>query len=241
MINKKAASAAFFIWGRRSLPADFSAAIITLTFKKTQRRIFMQLLKPALMTASLLFALNAFAATAPAAGTYQVDPAHSRVGFEVPHLVISTVEGRFGVAEGTITLKDKFEKSHVKASAEIGSIDTSNAKRDEHLRSADFFDAAKHPKMTFDSKSIKGTPESFKMTGDLTIKGVKKSVVFDGKYLGSVNDGMGNDKVAFTATTQIKRADFGLTWNKAVEAGPVVGDTVTITLKIEAGKPAAKK
>ncbi len=174
-------------------------------------------------------------------GTYDVDPAHSKVGFEIPHLVISSVEGRFTKFEGKVILSDKFERSTVKATADVGSVDTANAKRDEHLRSADFFDAGKFGKMTFESASITGTPESFKLTGNLTIKGVTKPVTFDGKFLGTVNDAFGNEKVAFNAQAIIKRADFGLTWNKAVEAGPVVGETLTIQLKIQAGRPAAKK
>jgi polyisoprenoid-binding protein YceI len=121
------------------------------------------------------------------------------------------------------------------------SIDTGNAKRDDHLRSPDFFDVKKFPKMTFESTGVKGTPESFKLEGNLTLHGVTKAVEFDGKMLGSINDGFGNERAAFTATTTIKRADFGLTWNKAIEAGPVVGDTLTITLKVEATKPIVKK
>ncbi len=190
-------------------------------------------------TAALSF--SAGAAVKYKSGSFAVDPMHSKVGFEIPHLVISSVEGHFNKFEGTIDLGEKFDKSSVKASADVGSIDTGVAKRDDHLKSPDFFDAAKFPKMTFVSSEIKGSPESFKMTGDLTIKGVTKKVTFNGKFMGTVNDGMGNEKAAFSATTSIKRADFGLTWNKAIEAGPVVGETLTINLKIEAAQPIAKK
>jgi len=193
------------------------------------------------LAASAAISLSAFADAKYKAGNYNIDPMHSKVGFEIPHLVISSVEGHFKDFEGKLDLNDKFDKSSVKATVKIDSIDTGVGKRDDHLKSPDFFDAKKFPTMTFSSSKIEGTPESFKMTGDLTIKGIIKKVTFDSKYLGSVNDGMGNDKVAFTATTTIKRADFGLTWNKAIEAGPVVGDTLTISLKIEAAKPAAKK
>jgi polyisoprenoid-binding protein YceI len=175
------------------------------------------------------------------AGKYNIDPMHSKVGFEIPHLVISSVEGKFKNFDGSITLADKFDKSSAQASVDMASIDTGVSKRDDHLKSADFFDTAKFPKMKFDSTQITGTPDSFKMTGNLTIKGVTKKVTFDGKYLGTVNDGMGNEKAAFTATTSIKRSDFGLTWNKMVEAGPVVGESLTISLRIEAAQPAAKK
>lgn len=174
-------------------------------------------------------------------GNYQLDPAHSKVGFEIPHLVISTVEGKFNNSEGSIELNDKFEKSKVKANVDIASIDTGNEKRDTHLKSPDFFDSGKYPKMTFESVQVIGAAENFKLIGNLTIKGVTKKVTFDGKYLGSVVDGYGNQKAAFSATTKINRKDFGLNWNSMVEAGPVVGDEVTIDLRLQAGRPLPKK
>lgn len=190
--------------------------------------------------AALILTLTAHAADKKyAAGKYEVDAAHSSVGFEVPHLVISTVEGKFTKMDGTIELAENFEKSSVKASAETSSVDTGTPKRDDHLKSADFFDSAKTPKMTFESTEIKGTAESFKLTGNLTIKGKSKKVTFDAKFLGSVKDGYGQEKVAFNATTKINRKDFGLTYGAMVEAGPVIGDEVTISLKIQAAK--AKK
>jgi polyisoprenoid-binding protein YceI len=183
----------------------------------------------------------AFAGAAYKAGNYDVDPAHSKLGFEVPHLVISTVEGKFDKFDGKAELAEKFEKSKFTVSAEAASIDTGVAKRDEHLRSPDFFDAAKFPNLTFTSTKVAGKPDSFKLTGDLTIHGVTKSVTFDAKYLGAVDDGMGHEKAAFTAKTKINRKDFGLKWGGVVEAGPVVGDEVTLDLRIEAGHPSAKK
>ena len=188
--------------------------------------------------AGLILSASAFAAPAkyePAA--YSVDPMHSKVGFEIPHLVISSVEGRFTKYDGTFTLAEPFEKSSFKASVDVASIDTAEKKRDEHLVSPDFFDAKKFPKMTFESTEVKGTPEAFKLTGNLTIHGVTKKVTFDSKYLGSVVDGYGNQKVAFHGTTKISRKEFGLVWSQAVEAGPIVGDDVTINLNIQAGKP----
>lgn len=173
-------------------------------------------------------------------GSYGVDPMHSKVGFEIPHLVISTVEGKFTGIDGKIDLKKDFTKSSVEANIDIKTIDTGVEKRDDHLRSVDFFDVSKHSKMTFKSTSIKGTPEGFQLSGDLTIKGIKKSVTFDGKFLGNVKDGFGNQKAAFVAKTKINRKDFGLTWNSAVEAGPVVGDEVTIDLRIQAVLDAKK-
>lgn len=190
--------------------------------------------------AASVFPVIAFANPKIEAGVYQVDPMHSKVGFEIPHLVISTVEGSFKEFDGTLELNENFSKSKLTASVGIASIDTGVGQRDDHLRSADFFDVAKHPKMELKSVSIKGSPEAFKLEGDLTIKGVTKRVVFEGKYQGAVTDGFGNRKVAFQAKTKINRKDFGLTWNNVVEAGPVVGDEVTIELKIQAGRPVAK-
>lgn len=187
---------------------------------------------------SLAFAEGDKKAYVPA--SYNVDAAHSRVGFEIPHLVISTVDGSFKDFEGTITLAEDFSKSKATVTAKIASIDTGVDKRDEHLKSADFFDVAKNPTMKFVSSSISGAPESFKLTGKLTIKGITKTVTFDGKYLGSVVDGYGNQKVAFQAKTVIKRKEFGLTWNNVVEAGPVVGDEVAIELKLQAARANAK-
>ena len=185
--------------------------------------------------ASVIF--TSFATQASAAGTYQVDPTHTKVGFEVPHLVISTVEGRFNKFEGKVDLADKFEKSKFRMLVDVASVDTGVAKRDDHLRNADFFEAPKYPEMKFESTEIKGKPESFQLTGNLTIKGVTKKVTFDAKHLGNVNDGFGNDRAAFTAKTKINRKDFGLNFASMMEKGPVVGDDVTIDLRVEATKP----
>lgn len=183
----------------------------------------------------------AASASALAPGVYDIDPMHSSINFEIPHLVISSVEGKFKTFSGKVTADAKFTNSKVEAEADIASIDTSVADRDNHLKSPDFFDAAKYPKMTFKSTSITGDEKSFKLNGDLTIKGKTKKVTFTGSYKGAVKDAYGNNKIAFVAETKINRQDYGLTWSKAVEAGPVVGDEVTITLKIQAAQQAAKK
>jgi polyisoprenoid-binding protein YceI len=199
-------------------------------------------MKSVTLAALLMFSASAFSEIKYGAGTYPIDSAHSKVGFEIPHLVISSVDGQFNTFEGNVVLAEKFEKSSVKAKVDVNSITTGNAKRDDHLKSPDFFDVKKYPNMTFESTKVEGTPESFKLTGKLTIRGVTKTVTFDSKMLGALpDDGFGNSKVAFTGTTTVKRADYGLTWNKAIEAGPVVGETLTIILKVEAGKPLAKK
>ena len=176
------------------------------------------------------------AASTSQAGKYALDESHSKVGFEIPHLVISSVEGRFTKFDGEIELGEKFTDSKVTANIDINSIDTSNGDRDKHLKSADFFDVTKYPKMTFKSKKITGNEKSFKVVGDLTIKDVTKEVTLDGKFLGVVKDAYGNDKAAFNASTKINRQEFNLKWGKMVEAGPAVGDEVTITLKVQAAK-----
>ena len=191
------------------------------------------ILKGTIFGLAIILASQSQAGGKYTAGNYQIDNTHSKVGFEISHLVISTVEGTFNNYEGTFNLNKDFKKSSVTASIDIGSIDTGVEKRDGHLKSADFFDISKHPKMNFVSKSISGTPESFTIKGDLTLKGVTKSVNFKGKYLGTVKDGWGNTKAAFNAKARINRKDFGLTWSQMVEAGPVVGDQVTIELNIQ--------
>lgn len=193
---------------------------------------------------SALITLTANAAMAGAkleSGKYNIDLTHSSVGFEIPHLVISSVEGKFKTFSGNINVDSPFTKSSLEAEVDINSIDTAVADRDAHLKSPDFFDTAKFAKMTFKSTAITGNEKSFKMTGDLTIKGKTKKVIFDGTYKGTAVDPYGNTKAAFVATTKINRKDFDLTWSKVLEAGPVVGDEVTIELKIQAAKEVAKK
>lgn len=194
-------------------------------------------LRTLLPALALTLSATAEAQSLPA-GSYDIDVAHSKVGFGVSHLVIATVEGRFKDFGGVIVIDPKLANSSVEATIQTASIDTGIEQRDEHLRSADFFDVGKpeNSKITFKSKKITGSAKSLKVSGDLTIKGVTKSVVLEGRYLGAVKDGFGNEKVAFEFKTQIKRQDFGLTWSQMVEAGPVVGDQVTITMAIQAAK-----
>lgn len=198
----------------------------------------MNTLQSKIILSGLLLATIAFTKAKYEAGVYEIDSMHSKVGFEVPHLVISTVEGTFNQFDGKLELADKFEKSKLDASVDVTSIDTGVVKRDDHLRSKDFFEVSAYPKMTFKSTKISGQPEAFKVVGDLTLKGVTKTTTFEGKYLGTVIDGYKNQKVAFNLKGKINRKDFGLNWGSMVEAGPVVGDEVTIVLKIQAGHPA---
>lgn len=185
---------------------------------------------------TLLTAGSAFAVAPAASGKYQIDPSHSKVGFEISHLVVSSVEGRFNTHKGELVVGDKPEKLEVNSEIETASIDTGIADRDKHLRSPDFFDVEKFPKITFKSKKVTGSPEKLKIVGDLTIHGVTKEVTLDGKFKGAVKGMYGEERVAYEANTKIKRKDFGLNWGKLVEAGPVVGDEVTISLKVEATK-----
>ncbi|MBT1074031.1 YceI family protein [Geobacter grbiciae] len=171
------------------------------------------------------------------ASTWTIDPDHSNVGFKVRHLMVSNVKGNFDKHSGTVEINDKdITKSKVNVSIDTASINTNVQKRDEHLRSADFFDVAKYPTMTFVSKKVaKNGKNKLKVTGDLTLHGVTKQVVLDveGPTKES-KDPWGNIRKGATATTKINRKDFGLVWNAALETGGVaVGDEIAITLEIE--------
>ena len=176
------------------------------------------------------------AAPAGTLTTWSIDPAHSHVEFAVKHLMIATVKGRFGVVRGSVRLDD-VDPSRGAAEIEIDadSIDTREAQRDAHLRSADFFDVEKFPKITFRSTRISDAAgDRFKLIGDLTIHGVTREVTLDVTAEGRARDPWGGDRAGFSATTKIKRSDFGLTWNQALETGGfVVGDDIRISLDVE--------
>lgn len=170
------------------------------------------------------------------AAEYTIDPDHSKVLFKIRHLGISTVTGRFDKFSGAFAFDPKnIQASKVTATVEATSIDTDVAKRDEHLRSADFFDVEKFPQITFVSKEIRDAQGGkFKVAGDLTIHGVTKPVTLDVELVGTVKDPWGNERAGFSATATINRKDFGLTWNKALETGGLlVGEEVWISLEIE--------
>jgi polyisoprenoid-binding protein YceI len=171
------------------------------------------------------------------ATTWTIDPDHSSVGFKVKHLMISNVKGTFDKHTGTVEINDKdITKSKVEVSIDTNSINTNVQKRDEHLRSADFFNVAKFPAMTFVSKKVaKAGKDKLKVTGDLTLHGVTREVVLDVEGPSKESkDPWGNIRKGATATTKINRKDFGLVWNKALETGGVaVGDEILITLEIE--------
>ena len=180
--------------------------------------------------------MNTVAVAAPALTTWAIDSAHSHVEFSVRHLMIATVKGRFSEVRGTVTT-DETDPAGGAVDVTIGaaSIDTREPKRDEHLRSADFFDVATFPTLTFRSTRIEAVNGSdFTLIGDLTIRGVTREVALAVESHGQATDPWGNKKAGFTATGKIKRGDFGLTWNAALETGGVVvGDEVKITIDAE--------
>ncbi len=171
------------------------------------------------------------------ASTWTIDPDHSNIGFKVRHLMVSNVKGSFEKLTGTVEINDQdIAKSKVEVNIDTNSINTNVQKRDEHLRGADYFDVAKFPTMTFVSKKVATNgKDKLKVTGDLTLHGVTKTVVLDveGPTKES-KDPWGKIRKGATATTKINRKDFGLVWNAALETGgDAVGEEITITLEIE--------
>ncbi len=183
----------------------------------------------------MMLVAAAFFVTQVEAAEFEVDPAHSQVGFSVKHMVISNVKGTFREFEGKFTFDEaKRVFTAGEAVIKVKSIFTNEPKRDDHLRSPDFFDAKKYPEIRFVLKSGRLSGKNVQVVGDLTIRGVTKTVVLNGQYLGAVKDPWGNERVGFTATGKINRKDFGLAWNKLLETGgAVVGDEVTLMIELE--------
>lgn len=170
------------------------------------------------------------------ASTWTIDPDHSSVGFKVRHLMVSNVKGQFGSFHGTVTINDKdISKSKVEVVIDTPSINTGVAKRDTHLKSADFFDVTKYPLMTFVSRSIRMNGGDLLLTGDLTIRGVTREVTLNVEGLSPESkDPWGNIRRGASASVKINRRDYGLVWNAALETGGVVvGDEVNIILEVE--------
>lgn len=170
---------------------------------------------------------------------WTIDPTHSEVSFKVKHLVISTVTGYFKKFEGTAeSTSDDFEGAQVNFSAAIDSIDTNQTDRDNHLKSADFFDAANHPNLTF-SGTIKNTGGDYKLVGELSLRGTIKAVELDVDFGGVAGDPYGQTKAGFEIEGKINRKDFGLTWSAITEAGSVVvSDQVRLLLNVQLVKQA---
>ncbi|MCG3211534.1 MAG: hypothetical protein FOGNACKC_05180 [Anaerolineae bacterium] len=168
--------------------------------------------------------------------TWNIDPQHTQIEFSVRHMMISKVRGQFKSFEGTLDINtDNPAASSVAGTIDVASIDTREPQRDAHLRSADFFDAEKYPKLSFRSSRIEPAGKGhYKVVGDLTIKDVTREVVFDVTDEGCAQDPWGNQRWGVSASTRLNRKDFGLTWNVALETGGwLVGDDVTITAEVE--------
>lgn len=170
-------------------------------------------------------------------GVWTIDPAHTTVGFVARHLVVAKVRGRFGAVTGAVTIADDHLASSVTAEIEMASVDTGDAGRDEHLRGPDFFDVAAFPVMTFVSTKVVGDGTDFTVTGDLTIKGITKSVTLELEFDGVSGDPWGGTRAGFTATGEIDRRDWGMEFNMALDTGGVlVGEKVKLQLDIEVVK-----
>jgi polyisoprenoid-binding protein YceI len=170
-------------------------------------------------------------------GTWTIDQAHSEVSFVVRHLMVSKVRGRFGSFRGTITVAPDPLDSTVEATIDVASVHTGDENRDNHLRSADFFDVETHPEMRFRSTAIRADGGDHVVVGDLTIHGVTRTVELALEFNGTSGDPWGGTRAGFSAGTELSRKEFGLEWNAPVETGGVVvGDKVKINLEIQAVK-----
>jgi len=176
--------------------------------------------------------------TIPAAGSYVLDQAHKRVGFVARHMMVSKVRGQFGEATATITVAENPIESSVTATIQARSIDTGQVDRDAHLRSGDFLDVETYPTLVFRSTGVKShSGNEFVLTGDLTIRGETRPVELDVEFEGVGRSPFGQEIFGFTATTEIDREEFGLTWNVALETGGVlVGKKVKIEIEGEASR-----
>ncbi|WP_284653314.1 YceI family protein [Flavobacterium terrisoli] len=171
-----------------------------------------------------------------AKATWAIDPTHSEVGFKVKHMMFTNVSGKFNLFDADIANEEEqFETSNINFSAEVNSINTGNDDRDNHLRSADFFDAENFGKLTFKSTGVKKINEGeYQISGDLTIKDVTKNIALDAEYSGQMKDPWGNTKIGLSLNGKINRKDFGLTWNAALETGGVlVGEDIKLNAEVQ--------
>src|SRR5438874_2521149 len=179
----------------------------------------------------------------PAPGTYTIDPSHSAVEFVGRHLGLAKVRGRFTKFGGQIEIAEVPEKSSVEVDVDVASVASADERRDEHLRSPDFFHVEEHPSMVFKSKRVtpvdKGTWE---VAGDLTIRGVTKPVVLHVEFEGAENSPFGDQRIGFSASTEVNREDWDLGWNVVLESGGLlVGKKIKIELNVEAGRQARRR
>jgi len=169
------------------------------------------------------------------AGTWTIDPVHTHIGFVIKHMMVSKVRGRFGAFSGTIVTADDPLDSSVTTSIEVSSIDTDNDMRDDHIRSADFFDAEHHPTMTFTSTAVRHEDGEFAIDGELTIRGTTKPVTLAVDEFAFGPNPQGGSKAGFSATAEINRTDFGVSYNGPIPGGGVaLGEKVQIVLDVEA-------
>jgi polyisoprenoid-binding protein YceI len=168
------------------------------------------------------------------AGTWTVDPVHSEVSFIVRHMMVSKVRGRFDTFTGAVTTADDPLQSSVTASVDLNTVNTGEPNRDNHIRSADFFEVEKHPTMTFQSTALRPDGDNFLLDGDLTIRGTTRPVTFQLEVNGFGPDAYGGTRAGFSATTEINRHDWGVSYNGPIPGGGVaVSEKVTIALEIE--------
>jgi polyisoprenoid-binding protein YceI len=170
-------------------------------------------------------------------GTYDIDPAHSRLGFVARHAMVTKVRGQFRDFSGTLHLDaEDPTRSTAEVTIQVASLTTAQDQRDEHLRGADFFDVEQYPTITFRSTSAERlSDDTYRLTGDLTIRGVTRPVAIDFEHTGSARDPFGNFRTGFEGRTQVNRKDWGLTWNVALETGGIlVSDKVSLELDVSA-------
>ncbi len=166
---------------------------------------------------------------------WSIDPTHTEIGFKVKHMMFTNVSGKFKTFDATITSEnDNFENANMEFSADINSIDTNNADRDNHLKTGDFFDAETYPKLSFKSTSFNKKEDDYELVGDLTLKGITKSVKFPVEFSGLMTDPWGNTKVGINIAGKINRKDWGLNYNAALETGGVlIGEEVRLNIEIQ--------
>ncbi len=168
-------------------------------------------------------------------GTWQIDPVHTEVSFVIRHMMVSKVRGRFDTFEGSIVTAEDPTASTATASIDLTSINTGNQMRDDHIRSADFFDVENHPTMTFTSTALRPAGDAFELDGDLTIRGITKPITLALELNGFGPDTQGGTRAGFSATGQINRHDFNVSYNGPIPGGgAALGDTVTLTIEVEA-------
>jgi polyisoprenoid-binding protein YceI len=179
----------------------------------------------------------------PSAGVYEIDPAHTDVEFVGRHMMITKVRGRFSDVRGRITIAEEPENSHVEVELGVASVSTGNSDRDAHLKSGDFFDVEHYPTATFRSTTVRALPDNtWEVDGDLTIRDATRPVTLQVDFDGGGASPFGDQRIGFSAATDVNREDFGLTYNVALETGGVlVGKTARIELSVQAVAAAASR